>query len=164
MSAERDQPAGLIRRLARGGVDFVVIGGVAVVLHALPRFTKDLDIVYDPGEANLERLAAVLSAINARLRGIDEDVPFVPDARTLRQTQILTLETDDGGLDLLLTPDGSPPYAELRERAAVFDLDGVRFRAAGIDDLIAMKRAAGRPQDLTDVAALQIARRETRGA
>lgn len=161
MSADRDQPAGLIARLIEGGVDFVVIGGVAVVLHALPRFTKDLDIAYDPSDENLQRLAGVLSDVRARLRGIDEDVPFVPDARTLRQTQILTLETDDGGLDLLLAPDGAPAYPVLRERAAVFDLDGVEVRVASIEDLIAMKRAAGRPQDLTDVAALEIARRET---
>lgn len=162
MSADRDQPMGLIVRLIEGGVDFVVVGGVAVVLHALPRFTKDLDIVYDPRDENLQHLAKVLSDVRARLRGIDEDVPFVPDARTLRQTQILTLETDDGGLDLLLAPDGAPAYRVLRERAAVFDLDGVEVRVASIEDLIAMKRAAGRQQDLTDVAALEIARRETR--
>lgn len=152
----------LLARLVESGVDFVVVGGVAVVLHAFPRFTKDLDIVYDDSAENLERLASVLRAVRARLRGIDEDVPFVADARTLRQTQILTLETDVGGIDLLLAPDGAPAYADLRARAAVFDLDGLRFRAAAIEDLIAMKRAAGRPQDLIDLAALEIALRDER--
>lgn len=164
MSAEDDQPVALIRRLAEARVDFVVVGGVAVVLHALPRFTKDLDIVYDDSTGNLDRLASELRALRARLRGIDEELPFVPDARTLRQTQILTLETDEGGLNLLMAPVGAPAYAELRSRAAVFDIDGVSFRVASIEDLIAMKRAAGRPQDAVDVAALEIALRDERGA
>lgn len=163
MPAEREEPLGLLARLTGARVDFVVIGGVAVVLQALPRFTKDLDIVYAPAPENLERLADVLADVHARLRGIADDVPFVADARTLRQTQILTLETDEGGLDLLLAPDGAPPYPRLRERATSFEIDGVRFRVASIEDLIAMKLAAGRPQDQIDVQALRIALRDERG-
>lgn len=152
-------PTRILRLLLEGGVDFVVVGGVAVVMHALPRFTRDLDIVYDPADENLERLSAVLVAVNARLRGLSDDLPFVPDAVTLRQMQILTLETDAGALDLLLSPDGAPPYAELRERAAAFELDGLVMQVAAIPDLIAMKRAAGRPQDEADIAALELAER-----
>jgi hypothetical protein len=157
--APEQDPIALLEALSEAAVDFVVIGGYAVVLQALPRFTKDLDIVYSPDPANLERLGALLTGLHARLRGVDPDLPFVADARTLRQTQILTLETDLGGLDLLLAPDGAPPFEELRARATVFDLDGITVRAAGIDDLLAMKLAAGRPQDLIDVEALEIARR-----
>jgi hypothetical protein len=157
--APEQDPIALLEALSEAAVDFVVIGGYAVVLQALPRFTKDLDIVYSPDPANLERLGALLTGLHARLRGVDRDLPFIADARTLRQTQILTLETDLGGLDLLLAPDGAPPFEELRARATVFDLDGITVRAAGIDDLLAMKLAAGRPQDLIDVEALEIARR-----
>ena len=149
----------LLGRLAAADVDFVVVGGVAVVVQALPRFTKDLDICYSAAPENLERLGNLLRAIDAKLRGIDEDLPFVPDARMLRQTQILTLTTSEGDLDLLVDPDGSPGYAKLRERADVIELDGVRIRVAAIDDLLAMKRAAGRPQDLIDIEALEVARR-----
>ncbi len=152
-------PTVLLRRLAAAEVDFVVVGGVAVVVHALPRFTRDLDVCYATDAANLERMAAVLSEIGARLRGIDEDLPFVPDARVLRQTQILTLTTAEGELDLLVDPAGAPPYADLRARADDIDLDGLTVRVASIGDLLAMKRAAGRPQDLIDVEALEIARR-----
>jgi hypothetical protein len=81
------QPAALVRALVEGGVDFVVIGGVAVVLQAMPRFTKDLDICYSTAQDNLDTLGSVLVALEARLRGIPETVPFVPDGRTLRQTQ-----------------------------------------------------------------------------
>jgi len=153
------RPTRLLSRLVAGRVDFVVVGGVAVVLQAQPRFTKDLDVCYATELENLERLGAVLAALHARLRGIDEDEPFVADARTLRQTQILTLTTDEGELDLLVDPDGAPPYAELRRDADVVDIDSVTVRVASIEHLSAMKRAAGRPQDLIDLEALRIARR-----
>lgn len=150
---------GLLRRLVSGGVDFLVIGGVAVVVHASPRFTKDLDIVYATDQANLERLGAVLTSINARLRRIDEDLPFVADPRTLRGTQILCLVTDAGNLDLLVDPDGSADYGTMRRRALEVDISGVSVAIASIDDLISMKDAAGRPQDLIDIEALETARR-----
>jgi predicted nucleotidyltransferase len=152
-------PSRLLARLGDGGVDFVVVGGVAVVLQSQPRFTKDLDVCYATDEENLARFGAVLTSLHARLRGIDEDLPFVADARTLRRTQILTLSTDEGEIDLLVDPSGAPPYSELRADADVVDIDGVEVRVASIEHLVAMKQAAGRPQDLIDVAALQIARR-----
>lgn len=153
------RPTALLPRLVGGDVDFVIVGGVAVVLQAHPRFTKDLDICYATEPENLARLGAVLGELHARLRGIDEDLPFVADARTLRQTRILTLATDDGDLDLLVEPDGAPPYADLRHEADVVEVAGVQVRVASIEHLSAMKTAAGRPQDLIDLEALQIARR-----
>jgi hypothetical protein len=152
----------LLRCLTEGEVDFVVIGGVAVILQASPRFTKDLDICYAPEQENLNRLGAVLIELGAKLREADEDLPFVPDGRTLRQTTILTLTTPDGGIDLLVDPDGSPSYPVLRRRASEMDLDGVFVRVASIEDLLAMKRAAGRPQDVVDIESLEVARRRLR--
>ncbi len=152
----------LLRRLIDRGVDFVVVGGVAVILQASPRFTRDLDICYAVDQKNLQRLGEVLVELRARLRGIDEDLPFVADGRTLRRAQILTLTTADGGLDLLVEPAGAPGYASLRRRADRMDIDGIIVRVASIDDLMAMKRAAGRPQDLVDLESLEIARRRTR--
>jgi hypothetical protein len=154
----------LLQRLTERGVDFVVVGGVAVILQASPRFTKDLDICYGPEQENLDRLGLVLTELGAKLRDIDDDLPFVPDGRALRQTQILTLTTPDGGLDLLVEPDGSPGYPMLRRRADQIDIEGVMVRVASIEDLIAMKRAAGRPQDLVDLESLEIARRRRRTA
>jgi predicted nucleotidyltransferase len=150
----------LLGRLARAEVDFIVVGGVAVAFQGYGRATKDLDITYATDAANLERLGAVLVALNAKLRGISEDVPFVPDGRTLAHTRLLTLDTDDGGLDLLADPPGAPPYATMRSRADRVDLDGIVIAIAALDDLLAMKRAAGRPQDLVDIEALEVARRQ----
>lgn len=154
----------LLQRLTDGGVDFVVVGGVAVIVQASPRFTKDLDICYDLAQENLDRLGAVLVELGAKLRAIDEDLPFVPDGRTLLRTQILKLTTPDGGLDLLVNPDGAPSYAALRRHASEVDIEGITVRIASIDDLIAMKTAAGRPQDLVDLESLRVARRRTRHA
>ena len=94
------RPAALIGALVQADVDFVVIGGVAVVVQASPRFTRDLDITYATNTSNLERLGALLVSLNARLRGIDDEVTFTPDARTLHHTEMLTLPARDGNLDL----------------------------------------------------------------
>jgi predicted nucleotidyltransferase len=158
-----DQPnfrlGSLLRCLTEASVDFVIVGGVAVVLQASPRFTKDLDICYATAPENLERLGESLIDLGARLRGVEEDVTFVPDMRTLRQTQRLTLTTREGDIDLLVNPGGSPDYEALRRKADRMDLDGLTVAVASIEDMIAMKRAAGRPQDLVDLESLELARR-----
>jgi hypothetical protein len=149
----------LLRRLTEAGVDFVVVGGVAVILQAAPRLTRDLDICYATTSENLEQLGRVLIQIGATLRDVEEDPPFVPDARTLRKTEMLTLSTREGNLNLLVRPAGSPTYERLRSRADRMDIDGLPVAVAAVTDLIEMKRAAGRPQDLVDLELLEIARR-----
>jgi hypothetical protein len=158
------KPAELVQALVDGDVEFVIIGGVAVILQAMPRFTKDLDICYSVDAKNLDRLGDVLVALGAKLRGAPDDLPFVPDGRTLRQTQILTLETPKGDIDLLSQPDGAPDYETLRKHALTVELAQREVHVASIDDLIAMKRAAGRPQDMIDIEALEVARERLRSA
>jgi predicted nucleotidyltransferase len=153
------RPTALLRRLTEAGVDFVVIGGLAAVAHGSATITRDLDITYAPDPANLDRLRRVLVALDARLRGVTEDVPFVPDGRTLKRTRVLTLDTQEGRLDLLAEPDGSPVYRHLRERAERWDIAGVEVHIASLDDLIAMKKAAGRPKDLVSVEELEAIKR-----
>ena len=155
-------PGPLLRHLAEASVDFLVIGGVAVAAQGYGRATKDLDLVYATNAANLERLGDVLVALGARLRGVEEDVPFVPDARTLKRTAMLTLDTPLGSIDLLVDPAGADRYEAMRERALVVDLGDVEFRVASVEDLLSMKRAAGRPQDIADVDALLTAQRVAR--
>ncbi|HTU95047.1 MAG TPA: nucleotidyl transferase AbiEii/AbiGii toxin family protein [Solirubrobacteraceae bacterium] len=149
----------LLRRLTAHGVDFVVVGGIAVIAHGSARITRDLDICYATDPANLDALGAAMVELGARLRGVPEAVPFVPDGWTLRRTQILTLATDDGWIDLLAAPSGAPPYAQLRERSERITIGDVAIRVASLDDLEAMKRAAGRPRDLIDIEELEAIRR-----
>lgn len=100
-----------------------------------------------------------MTGLNARLAGFDEDVPFVADVRTLRGTEILTLDTDEGRIDLLFRPSGSAVYEELRNRSEQLTILGEQVNVVSLDDLIAMKREAGRPQDLADVVQLEAIRR-----
>jgi len=157
------RPTALIAALVRADVDFVVIGGVAVVVQASPRFTRDLDISYATDTPNLQRLGTLLVSLDARLRDIEDDLPFTPDARTLRHAQMLTLTTRDGNLDLLVDPPGSPGYPALRRHADIIDLNGDSVRIASLEDLIEMKRAAARPQDQIDIESLEAARSRIRG-
>lgn len=149
-------PLELLRELTRRGVDFVVIGGIAAVLHGSPRVTQDLDICFATDRGNLDALGGALVAVEARLAGVDEDVPFVADAETLRRVMVLTLDTRHGRLDVLAAPSGARPYAELRSAADRFDVGGLHVLVASIADLKAMKRAIGRPKDLADIAELEL--------
>jgi predicted nucleotidyltransferase len=149
----------ILRRLVERGVDFVVIGGIAAVLHGSARNTFDLDICFATDDANLAALGDVLTVLDARLKGVDEDLPFVPDRRTLRQIGVLTLVTSLGELDVLTRPTGAPAYQELRRNADRYDLGGFNVSVASIDDLIAMKQTTARAKDLLDVEELEAIKR-----
>lgn len=160
----RFDPIQGLRVLDEYGVRHVVIGGVAGALHGSPSITQDLDICYDRSPDNLERLAEALLSINARLRGAPPDVPFILDARTLARGDFFTFSTDVGPLDLLGTPSGSGGYDALVRNAHTFEVDGLTVRIASLDDLMAMKRAAGRPQDLVELEILGALRDEISGS
>ena len=149
------KPSRLLQHLTARGVDFVVIGGYAAIAHGSAQYTNDLDICFAPDGENLEALARALLDLRSRLRGVDEDVPFVPDAAALRGVELLTLDTDAGPLDLLATPQRGPGYEALRRRALRVEVSGVVTRVASLADLIAMKRAAGRPKDLIALEELE---------
>ena len=148
-------PRRVLEVLDGHGVDFTVIGGVAVIAHGHPRNTRDIDFVAASDRPNLERLAAALAALNARLWGVDAELLGITlDAESLASGANFTLTTDAGGLDFFNEVPGGVPYEDLRSRALVVQLPGLTIRVAGRDDLIRMKQAAGRPQDLDDIAAL----------
>ena len=157
----------LLGGLTSRGVDYVVIGGIAAVLWGGARNTFDLDVCPATDPANLDALGKALVELGARLRGIEENVPFVPDARALAKLEILTLTTDAGALDVLIGPGGAPAYERLRRDAERVDIGRVSVLVASIDDLIAMKRAAGRPKDALDIEELEtiqhLTRRNARG-
>ncbi|MGH2749925.1 MAG: hypothetical protein ACRDK3_03490 [Actinomycetota bacterium] len=136
-----------MRVLTEHGVRYVVIGGMAGISHGSNLITIDLDICHDRSLENLERLASALQAMGARLRGVDEDVSFLLDARSLRAGDSFTFTTDAGDLDCLGTPSGTEGYEDLARSSNEVDLDGVVVRITSLNDLMRMKRAAGRPQD-----------------
>ena len=153
------RPRALLAHLTAHGVDFVVVGGIAATLHGSSRDTFDLDICPSMEPDNLDVLGKALVDLEARLRGVDEDAPFVPDGRTLHGMQILTLDTTLGALDVLMRPDGSPPFGQLRRRARRMDIGRAAVAVASIADLLEMKRAAGRAKDQADVEELEALQR-----
>jgi hypothetical protein len=155
---ELDVPE-LLRRLTAGGVDFVVVGAMAMVLQGSARLTRDLDICFATDDGNLDALESVLLGLEATLRGVEEPVPFVLDRGSLRRVELLTLQTAAGPLDLIARPTGAPAYERLRRRADRYDVGGFSVLVASMDDLLTMKRAAGRPQDLIDVEELEAIKR-----
>ncbi|HZA61165.1 MAG TPA: hypothetical protein VE754_05705 [Actinomycetota bacterium] len=149
-----------IRTLVEHEVRFVLIGGLAGRLHGSTTVTNDVDACYERSTPNLERLAGALRGLDARLRGAPEDVPFQLDAPSLAAGDRFTFETDAGGLDCLASPAGVAGFEELERAAVVMDLDGITVPVASIDDLIRMKRAAGRPKDLIELEVLGALRDE----
>ncbi|HSE67059.1 MAG TPA: DUF6036 family nucleotidyltransferase [Gemmatimonadales bacterium] len=128
--AEADAPLDaerILRALAEHGVDYVLIGGLAVQTHGHVRTTIDADLIPAPEPANMERLAEALCSLDPLVRG---------------------------KIDVMHEVPGGRPYAELSERALHVRLGDLDVPVVDLDDLIQMKLARGRPTDLADVAAL----------
>jgi len=143
----------IFRVLAEHGVEYVLIGGLAVQTHGHVRTTNDADLIPAPTRANLQRLADALHELDARVlnpgkEGLDIDATMLPRAT------IWQFGTRDGGIDVTHEVPGGRPYAELSQRALHVRLGDVHVPVADLDDLIQMKLARGRPLDLADVAAL----------
>lgn len=151
----------IVETLHRHEVDFVVIGGIAVLAHGHPRATFDLDFVADLSAENMTRLAAALGDLDARVRGVDADRLEVDpcDPEQLASGANWTLVTDAGWLDFMPEAEGARDYSDLAVDAVEIR-DGA-FRVVGLDDLIRMKRTSGRPKDIDDIAALTHRERRT---
>lgn len=153
----------LLRALRGHRVEFVVIGGFALAAHGYVRGTQDLDIVPEPSRANLQRLLGALGALDAQPLAIGDFKPEEVLPLSLENLELggnWLLRTRLGRLDVMQHVEGMRDYAQLRERALAPELreleEDVLF--VGLDDLIALKRAAGRPEDLRDIAELERAR------
>jgi hypothetical protein len=164
----------LVAALARHGVDYVVIGGVALQAHGHVRTTIDLDVVAASTRENMRRLAGALAELGATLRGVDADLLDLDlgDPKTLYNGGKFLMQTRHGDLDLFAvdqTPGAPSGYEDLRDRAIAVELRGVSLRIAHAEDLIRMKSAAAqfrdrppakRRQDLDDIAVLERLRSE----
>ncbi len=163
MSAKRMPPLrapDLLRTLSEHGVEFVVIGGFSLAAHSVGRATKDLDIAPEPSAANLARLMSALEQLDAEpvdLGEFDSHEIVELSLENLRLGGNWVLRTRYGRLDVFQHVEGVRGYDQLEAGAILPEiemLDGpVAF--AGLDDLIAMKTAAGRDQDLIDIDMLE---------
>jgi hypothetical protein len=155
---------GLLEQLAAAAVDYIVIGGVAVGFHGYVRATKDLDVVPAPDQQNLERLAALLRSLNAELDGAGDfdagELPDPLDPEVLGQGGNWVLQTRLGRFDLMQWQGERELWEMLSPAAVEVDLDGILVKVAGYEDLIALKKQAGRPGDIEDLERLRQARGE----
>lgn len=143
--------ARLLARLVHQQLEFVVIGGVALVSRGGSRLTNDLDVVYGRSPANLARLVAAVAPLHPRLRGAPPELPFFFDERTLRSGLNFTLATDAGELDLFGDVPGLGGYDQALAVSSRLPLFGHDVAVLNLDGLERTKRAAGRAKDLLDL-------------
>ncbi|MBA3865030.1 MAG: nucleotidyltransferase [Solirubrobacterales bacterium] len=148
----------LLRRLAAAGAGFVVVGGLAVNAWGVVRGTKDVDVVVAPDVDNLKRVAEVAVAAGGHVQQGEALLGSpISIASALAGGRQVAIETDLGRLDIVQGLDGVPAYEELRSRASKAEILGVTVLICSIEDLKAMKRAAGRTRDLADLEDLDAA-------
>jgi hypothetical protein len=143
----------ILRALADHQVDYVLIGGLAVQTHGHVRTTNDADLIPAPDPANLGRLATALRSLDARVLNPGEEDTEI-DAKMLPRATIWQFVTRDGGIDVMHEVPGGRSFSELSNGALHVQLGDIDVPVVGLDDLIQMKLARGRPVDLSDVASL----------
>ena len=147
----------VIEVLDRHAVRYMLIGGVAGLLHGAQRPTLDLDLLPNSDRENLGRLAAALLELGAYLRvgGLTDDearpLPTVVDGKSLEGMEISTWRTAAGDIDVLhyLRDDLGERlrYDDLTVRSLVIEVVGIDVQLAGLRDIVASKRFAGRDKD-----------------
>lgn len=151
----------ILRALEDANVRYVVVGGLATVLHGYPRLTVDIDLVVDLAPEEAIRAIEVLSGLGLVPRvpvpatdfaDRDKREGWIRD-KNMRVFTMLDANNPMRQVDLFV--ESPIPFEALWQRAEILPLRGTNVRVAAIEDIIAMKREAGRPQDLVDIEALQ---------
>jgi len=145
----RFDPLAILRTLNEHDVRYLAIGGLAATLYGSPLTTGDLDICPSGDPANLERLAAALRVLDARIYSAPEPngVAFVPDAAFLGRVGVWNLITSGGRLDLSFEPSGTGGYDDLVKDVVLFEVGDLEVPSASLRDVIRSKEAAGRERD-----------------
>jgi hypothetical protein len=147
--------AKLLRTLVDGGVDFVLVGGVAATVHGSARFTQDVDVAYARTPTNLQRIVTALKPLKPYLRGAPPGLPFEWSVATLTTGLNFTLTTTAGPLDLLGEVTGGGSYADVLAHSEVTTIFEREIRVVDLPTLIRMKRASARIKDLESAAELE---------
>lgn len=145
----------ILSDLNRVGVRFVLIGGIALIRHGVVRMTRDIDVVLEPGNDNIDRVRTLIEEWGAT-RPDGSPVPV----DTIAAGKAIHLATPHGQIDLL--PEQASPltFDELIARADVRRVDGVEAPICSLGDLVALKRIASRERDLADLSELEAAHGE----
>jgi len=153
--------AQVIPPLVLAKVDFILIGGMAAILHGSARVTFDVDVVYSRSPDNINRLAEALAPHQPYLRNAPAGLPFTLDSKTMRNGLNFNLTTSLGDIDLLGEVTGGKTYSDLLPHSVEIEAFDVRFKCVDLPTLIRIKEAAGRRKDLEAIAELRVLLEET---
>lgn len=153
----------VIRKVAESGVECIVVGGLAGVVHGSSRLTQDVDLVYARTPANIGRLVAALKHHSPYLRGAPPGLPFEWNEAAVVRGLNFTLTTGIGDIDLLGEITGGGDYESLLPHSVEVELFGCRCRCLDLPELIRTKRATGRLRDLEALAELEALLEERTG-
>lgn len=153
---------GLLEELVEGGVEFLIIGGVAVGYHGHVRATKDVDVVPAPDPTNLKRLAHALQQLEAQVEGTEDfnagELPNPLDPEALSEGGNWVLLTRLGRLDIMQWIGDDALWEKLSPAAIEDEIAGLPIKMVSYEDLVMLKEIAGRPEDLNDLQRLRQAR------
>jgi hypothetical protein len=159
-------PERMVKALAAHEVRYVLIGALAARMHGFPRVTADADITPHRDDGNLARLATALRELNARFytETVPEGLAFDCSAAMLERSDMWNLVTDAGRIDISFMPSGTKGYDDLARQAVRFEVFGVTFDVARLEDILRSKEAADRPKDRQDALIIrEMLRRQARG-
>lgn len=149
-------PEHILKVLALHQVEYVLIGALAGRLQGFPRMTADADITPSSKPDNVEKLAAALRQLNARIftENTPKGLSFDCSAETLRQAEMWNLTTSAGRIDIAFVPAGTTGFQDLKENAIQFQVYGIDLWVADLKDIVRSKKASNRPQDRQDIIIL----------
>jgi hypothetical protein len=151
MSAEPVfEPDRVVAAINAAGVEYVIVGGLAVAAHGVVRATRDVDIVAAPDRRNVDRLAECLQTL-----GGEHPIEGLLTGGARVRPASFKVQTRHGEVQVLNRMEGIPSFAELRRDQIYVEIaSGAVAPVCSLAHLRAMKRAANRPRDRVDLAEL----------
>jgi len=152
----------LLRRLAEAGIEFVIVGGYAGIVHGCSYVTQDIDICCLFASAKLLALQQTLADLHPVHRMTPGRKPLELTAENAAQFTNLYLDTDLGRLDCLSVIEGLGDYTEVKRASELIEVEGMHLRVLTLDALIQTKQALNRPRDREAIRQLQAIRQVRR--
>ena len=149
----------LLERLVRAGVDFVIVGGFAGVVHGCTYVTQDVDICCDFSPANLVSLQTAISDLHPVHRMTPKRKRLRLTEKTCGQFKNLYLDTDIGQLDCMSFIDGIGDYHRVKLASKPIAVENMQIRVLSLDALIKAKKAMNRPRDMEAILQLEAIKR-----
>jgi hypothetical protein len=145
----------MLERLVKNGVEFVIVGGFAGVVHGCTYVTQDIDICCDFSHANLLLLQKAISDLNPVHRMMPNRKKLKLSDKTCEQFKNLYLDTENGQLDCLSFIDGLGDYSRVKQESELVEVEDMKIRVLRLDALIKSKRALNRPRDKAAILQLE---------